>query len=111
MTRRLHINGSTRIGRDDMTARVAEAISLSGAWMHGFSMFSNVSATVRVGLAARQVETFSRRLRAAGLVLDDHSRGAIHDSARDSDDEVVATVRIAFLTGETGTEAVVAAPA
>lgn len=101
MTHRLQLNGSTRIGRDDMTGRVAEAISHSGAWLVDFSMFSNVSATMRVGLSARQVDSFGRRLRATGLDLDDDSRGAISGWASESEDEVVATLRIAFLAEET----------
>jgi hypothetical protein len=100
MTHRLQLNGSTRIERDDMTGRVAEAISHSGAWLVGFSMFSNVSATMRVGLAARHVDSFGRRLHATGLVLDDASRRAISAWAGQPDDEVVATLRIAFLSEE-----------
>jgi hypothetical protein len=112
MARRLHINGSTRIERDDMTARVAEAISLSGAWLVGFSMFSNVSATMRVGLPARHLDVFGRRLRATGLVLDEDSSGTISTWANGSEDEVVATLQIAFLTEETDAEtAAAAAPA
>ncbi len=88
-----------------MTGRVAEAISFSGAWLVGFSMFSNVSATVRVGLAARQVDSFGRCLHATGLVLDDDSRRAITGWSAESDDEVVATLRIAFLADAAEPEA------
>jgi len=105
MTHRLQLNGSTRIERDDMTSRIAEAISHSGAWLVGFSMFSNISATVRVGLPARHVDLFGRRLHATGLVLDDDSRQAITGWKANPDDEVLATLRIAFLADEAEPEA------
>jgi hypothetical protein len=98
MTRRLlHLSASTGIGHDDMTARVAEAISRSGAVLVDFSIFANLSATMRVELPSRQVGTLGRCLGATGLTLDPPSQRSVA-SWNDSGD-VVATLKITFLGG------------
>jgi hypothetical protein len=95
MTRRdLQLAGSTRLDRDHMTARIAEALSLSGAELVDFSLFAHLSATMRAELPAGQVGSLGRRLRASGLTLDATSETAIQ--ACGSRGEVVATLRIRF---------------
>jgi hypothetical protein len=99
MTRRLlHLSASTGIGHDDMTARVAEAISRSGAVLVDFSVFANLSATMRVELPSRQVGALGRCLRATGLTLDAPSQRSVA-SWNDSGD-VLATLKITFLGSE-----------
>jgi hypothetical protein len=99
MTRRLlHLSGSTRIGHDDMTARVAEAISRSGAVLVDFSIFANLSTTMRVQLHARQVGALGRYLGATGLTLDESSQRAVASWSDGGD--VVATLKITFLRSE-----------
>lgn len=103
MTRRhLHLYGSTGIGHDDMTARVAEAISRSGAVLVGFSIFSNLSATMRVELPSRRVGALGRCLGDTGLTLDESSRRSVASWTDGGD--VVATLKITFRRGETAPE-------
>jgi hypothetical protein len=98
MTRRLlHLSGSTPIERHDMNARVAEAISHSGAVLVDFSMFANLSTTMRVELPARAVCALGRRLCATGLTLDDASHRSIAAWSDGAADDVVATLKITFL--------------
>lgn len=102
MARFLQINGSTRVDRNDMTARVADAISASGASVVDFAMFSNVSAMFRIGVPARNVRAFGESLRRIGLVMDDPSRQALASWSQSgrADDEITATLRIAFIRDE-----------
>lgn len=102
MARFLQISGSTRLERNDMTARVADAISASGASVVDFAMFSNVSTTFRLGVPARNVRAFGESLRRIGLVMDDQSRRALASwSPSDrADDEITATLQIAFVREE-----------
>jgi hypothetical protein len=97
--RNLQISGSTRIERDDMTVRLAEAISHSGAVLVDFSIFANLSTRMRVELPARQVGALGRCLRATGLTLDEASHRAI-TTWSDVVDDVVATLEIKFLRDE-----------
>ncbi|HEX2113163.1 MAG TPA: hypothetical protein VHM01_02050 [Alphaproteobacteria bacterium] len=109
MTRRdLQLAGSTRRQRDDITARIAEALSQSGAVLVDFSLFANLSATMRAELPARQVGTLGQRLRASGLTLDDSSESAL--KACGSAGEVVATLRIRFERDEPACSAALATP-
>ena len=95
MTRRdLQLTGSTRVDRDDMTVRIAEALSLSGAELVDFSLFANLSATMRAELPARQVGTLGKRLRASGLAFDEPSEAALRTCG--SAGQVLATLRITF---------------
>lgn len=99
MTRRdLQLVGSTRLERDDMTARIAEALSLSGAELVDFSLFANLSATMRAELPARQVGTLGQRLRASGLAFDAPSESALKSCGSAGD--VMATLRIRFCCDE-----------
>jgi hypothetical protein len=101
MTRRLlHLSGSTRIGHDDMTARVAEAISHSGAVLVDFSIFANLSTMMRVELSSRQVRALGQRLGATGLTLDEASQRTVASWSEGGD--VVATLKITFLRSEPG---------
>ena len=95
--RHLHISGSTSIGRDDMTERVAAAISRSGAVLVDFSIFANLSTMMRLELSSRQVKDLGRWLGATGLTLDEASRRTVV-SWSGSSDEVVATLRITFVS-------------
>jgi hypothetical protein len=97
--RDLQLAGSTRLDRDDMTARIAEALSLSGAELVDFSLFANLSATMRAELPARQVGTLGRRLRASGLAFDAPSEAAL--KACSPAGQVLATLRITFEREET----------
>jgi hypothetical protein len=92
--RDLQLAGSTRLDRDDMTVRIAEALSLSGAELVDFSLFANLSATMRAKLPARQVGTLGKRLRASGLTFDESSEAAL--KACGSAGQVFATLRIRF---------------
>jgi hypothetical protein len=95
MTRRdLQLTGSTSLERDDITVRVAEAISHSGAVLVDFSIFANLSTMMRVELPARQIGNLGRRLRASGLTLDEPSEAALKSCGPAGD--VVATLRIRF---------------
>jgi hypothetical protein len=88
------------MGRDDMTARVAEAISRSGAVLVDFSIFANLSTTMRVELSSRQVKALSHCLGATGLTLDESSQRSMATCGDGGD--VVATLKITFLRGEQG---------
>jgi len=95
MTRRdLHLAGSTTLERDDITIRVADALSQIDAVLVDFSFFANLSTTMRVELSARQVGTLGRRLRASGLTLDETSETALRTC--DPAGHVTATLRIKF---------------
>ena len=95
MTRRdLNLAGSTTRERDDMTVRVAEALSQIGAVLVDFSVFANLSTSMRVELPARQIGTLGRRLRASGLTLDESSESALRGC--DQAGQVTATLRITF---------------
>jgi len=95
MARRdLQLAGSTTLERDDANARLAEAISQSGAVLVDFSMFANLSTLMRVELPARQIGTLEKRLRASGLTLDEASEAALKSCGSTGD--VVATLRIRF---------------
>jgi hypothetical protein len=95
MTRRdLHLAGSTTLERDDMTVRVAEALSQIGAVLVDFSIFANLSTLMRMELPARQIGTLGRRLRATGLTLDETSESALR--ACEPSGHVTATLRITF---------------
>lgn len=78
-----------------MTARVAEAISRSGAMLVDFSIFSNLSTTMRVELPSRQVGALGRCLSATGLTLDESSQRTV--ASWSDGGEVVATLKITFL--------------
>ena len=77
-----------------MTVRIAEALSLSGAELVDFSLFANLSATMRAELPARQVGTLGQRLRASGVAFDEPSEAALR--ACGSAGQVLATLRIIF---------------
>ena len=77
-----------------MTVRIAEALSLTGAELVDFSLFANLSATIRADLPARQVGTLGQRLRASGLNFDEASEAAL--KACGSAGQVFATLRITF---------------
>src|SRR5690349_9403295 len=95
MTRRdLHLAGSTTLERDDMTVRVAEALSQIDAVLVDFSVFANLSTLMRMELPARQVGTLGHRLRASGLTLDEKSESALR--GYDPAGQVTATLRITF---------------
>ena len=81
-----------------MTARVAEAISRSGAVLVDFSIFANLSTTMRVELPSRQVAALGRCLGATGLMLDESSQRSV--ASWTGGDDVVATLRITFLRSE-----------
>jgi hypothetical protein len=99
MTRRdLQLAGSTRLERDDMTVRVAEALSHSGAVLVDFSLFASLSATMRAELPAGRVGTLGQRLRASGLTLDEPSERALKSCGSAGD--VMATLRIRFCCDE-----------
>ena len=78
-----------------MTARVAEAISRSGAVLVDFSIFANLSTTMRVELPSRQVGALGRCLGATGLTLDEPSQRTV--ASWSDGGEVVATLKITFL--------------
>jgi hypothetical protein len=92
--RDLQLAGSTHLDRDDMTVRIAEALSLSGAELVDFSLFANLSATMRAELPARQVSALCRRLRAGGLTFDESSEAALETCG--SAGQIFATLRITF---------------
>jgi len=95
MTRRdLQLAGSTSLERDDITVRVAEAISQSGAVLVDFSVFANLLTMMRVELPACDVGTLGRRLRASGLTLDESSESVLRSC--DTAGHVVATLHIRF---------------
>lgn len=103
MTRRhLQLSGSTRIDRIDMTARIAEAISRSGAWLVDFSVFSNISTTMRLELPSRRVAALGRCLRATGLSLDESDQHSVESWADADGATVVAVLNITFVQDETG---------
>ena len=95
MTRRdLHLAGSTALERDDITIRIAEAISQCGAMLVDFSIFANLSTMMRVELPAREMGTLGRRLRATGVTLDEPSERALNSCGTSGN--VMATLRISF---------------
>jgi len=101
MTRRhLQLSGSTCGDRIDMLERIAEAVSRSGASLVDFSVFSNVSTTMRLELPSRRVAALGRCLGATGLSLDESGRRSVESWSGADGATVVTTLKVTFRQDE-----------
>lgn len=97
----LQLNGYTKAERIQMTDRVSEAISQSGAWITDFQLFSNISICINFQVPNTCLGNLAAKLQETGVHLNQESLDQLTPTdAPLKEEDLSGTLQITFIHNE-----------